>query len=86
MKKFVLLTALVAMGFGFVAFPLFAKDEQKAKVTQADENVVYTCPMHPEVISDKPGSCPKCGMFLVKKEKTLKMNVSMKMDEMQGMK
>jgi len=26
----------------------------------------YTCPMHPEVHSDKPGSCPKCGMFLEK--------------------
>jgi P-type Cu+ transporter len=24
----------------------------------------YTCPMHPEVISDKPGSCPICGMAL----------------------
>lgn len=30
--------------------------------------VEYTCPMHPEVISDKPGTCPKCGMDLVKKE------------------
>ena len=27
----------------------------------------YTCPMHPEVQSDKPGKCPKCGMTLVKK-------------------
>ncbi len=27
---------------------------------------VYTCPMHPEVRSDKPGKCPKCGMDLVK--------------------
>jgi Cu+-exporting ATPase len=27
--------------------------------------VVYTCPMHPEVESDKPGKCPKCGMTLV---------------------
>ena len=24
----------------------------------------YTCPMHPEVVRDKPGSCPKCGMAL----------------------
>lgn len=28
-------------------------------------NQKYTCPMHPEVISDKPGSCPKCHMALV---------------------
>jgi len=26
--------------------------------------VVYACPMHPEVTSDKPGRCPKCGMQL----------------------
>jgi membrane fusion protein, copper/silver efflux system len=31
------------------------------------EKVVYTCEMHPEVISDKPGQCPKCGMELIKK-------------------
>jgi len=24
----------------------------------------YTCPMHPEVVSEKPGNCPKCGMTL----------------------
>ncbi len=28
----------------------------------------YTCPMHPEVKSDMPGKCPKCGMDLVEKE------------------
>ncbi len=28
-------------------------------------NVVYRCPMHPEVKQDHPGSCPKCGMDLV---------------------
>ncbi|MDO9184397.1 MAG: heavy metal-binding domain-containing protein [Bacteroidia bacterium] len=28
----------------------------------------YTCPMHPEVTSDKPGKCPKCGMDLVEKK------------------
>ena len=25
----------------------------------------YTCPMHPEIVRDRPGSCPKCGMALV---------------------
>ncbi|MBI4929215.1 MAG: hypothetical protein HY841_00515 [Bacteroidetes bacterium] len=30
----------------------------------------YTCPMHPEVQSDNPGNCPKCGMALVKKSNT----------------
>lgn len=27
----------------------------------------YTCPMHPQIVQDKPGSCPICGMDLVKK-------------------
>src|SRR5581483_3097000 len=25
----------------------------------------YTCPMHPEIVQDKPGMCPECGMNLV---------------------
>lgn len=29
--------------------------------------VIYTCPMHPEVQQTKPGKCPKCGMNLEKK-------------------
>ena len=33
---------------------------------------VYSCPMHPEVTSDKPGSCPKCGMDLVKEDANAK--------------
>jgi len=30
--------------------------------------IEYTCPMHPEVVRDEPGSCPKCGMNLVPRE------------------
>src|SRR3989338_5357392 len=35
---------------------------------QTKNNPIYTCPMHPEVQQDKPGSCPKCGMDLVPSE------------------
>ncbi|MEO6611774.1 MAG: multicopper oxidase domain-containing protein [Chitinophagaceae bacterium] len=36
--------------------------------SQPTSSLIYTCPMHPEVQSSKPGNCPKCGMRLVKKE------------------
>jgi Cu(I)/Ag(I) efflux system membrane fusion protein len=32
---------------------------------------IYTCPMHPQIIEHHPGSCPICGMTLVKKEFTV---------------
>lgn len=37
--------------------------------TKSDAVSAYTCPMHPEVVSDKPGNCPKCGMKLVEQDK-----------------
>ena len=43
------------------------KDENM-KPTATEEKVLYTCSMHPEIIRDKPGDCPICGMHLVKKE------------------
>ncbi len=42
-----------------------ATEESPSSTT---EKVEYTCPMHPEVISNEPGDCPKCGMPLEKKE------------------
>jgi Cu(I)/Ag(I) efflux system membrane fusion protein len=44
--------------------------KNKQPVTQAATHETYTCPMHPQIIKDKPGSCPICGMDLVKKTAT----------------
>jgi len=41
-----------------------APDSTTVKTDTTKTAAVYTCPMHPEVVSDKPGTCPKCGMDL----------------------
>lgn len=39
-----------------------------AAATPAAGKTLFTCVMHPEVVQDHPGNCPKCGMKLVKKK------------------
>ncbi len=47
------------------------KDTTEPSTTQSTQKsehaVQYTCSMHPEIVQDKPGDCPKCGMKLVEK-------------------
>ena len=40
-------------------------DNGKINSLKNSTAIIYTCPMHPEIKQDKPGSCPKCGMDLV---------------------
>ncbi|MDZ7711372.1 MAG: heavy metal translocating P-type ATPase [Roseovarius sp.] len=49
----------------FDADPYFYASGNAGKVGQrAQPGAQYTCPMHPEIVRDEPGSCPKCGMAL----------------------
>jgi len=67
-SKFLFPAILVA---GLLLFNLSATSvygQTTEKKTEAVKSVTYTCPMHPEVIKDKPGKCPKCGMKLVEKK------------------
>jgi Cu+-exporting ATPase len=45
------------------------------------QKIEYTCPMHPEVIRDAPGSCPICGMALEPRTATLEDDTS-ELDDM----
>jgi len=47
----------------FEAAPQTYLSDRPAPVP-APKGTQYTCPMHPEIIRDKPGSCPICGMAL----------------------
>lgn len=54
----------------FIACSSEQKKDETAGLQHAHEaGEQYTCPMHPQVIQDKPGTCPMCGMDLVKVDK-----------------
>ncbi|RPI06113.1 MAG: hypothetical protein EHM64_04150 [Ignavibacteriae bacterium] len=82
MKTFIaLFTALMVLNFSALSQELKPRKhlmdstktekmkmmKQHQAITKHDKKAQqYTCSMHPEVISSKPGKCPKCGMALVK--------------------
>ena len=48
----------------FTADPEAYLHPQPETADPADASREYTCPMHPEIVQQGPGSCPKCGMDL----------------------
>ncbi|MDI1252515.1 heavy metal-binding domain-containing protein, partial [Thermomonas sp.] len=51
--------AMYLQGAGTAGHPAVPASE-----TEVGSGVIYTCPMHPEIRLDHPGSCPICGMSL----------------------
>lgn len=72
-----LLILMVCLGSSFIIFAQPEKGKTTADTSLPGKNqVVYSCPMHPDVTSDKPGKCPKCNMDMTRSAKEkMKMKV-----------
>ena len=73
-----ILIAFLAIGL-FSTATVIAQEKKEMKMNHSkmemkkdSVNEMYTCSMHPDVKSDKPGECPKCGMKLMKKKMEMK--------------
>ena len=61
--RIIMIVALLSLAAGVVVLPLgCGKGPHQHDAAQTAK---YHCPMHPTVVSDKPGDCPICGMRLV---------------------
>lgn len=66
MKKYLKYIAFLLMAIA--PFATHAQHGSHTAPTLKEPAQSYTCPMHPEVHTDKAGKCPKCGMALVKEK------------------
>ena len=76
MKNISIVMLIVLLAAGFIACNNAGTNNNNS-TTQTDTSgmrqvmvtdTMYTCKMHQNVISDKPGKCPKCEMDLVKQK------------------
>jgi hypothetical protein len=65
MKKAIMAIAIL-LAAGTTAFAQAKMDSTHKQMKMGAKK--YTCTMHPEVVKNKPGKCPKCGMALVEKK------------------
>ena len=66
------LKMIMMAALSILSVSVFAQDTTKQKPAMQKhkmQQVKYSCPMHPDVTSNKPGKCPKCGMDLARSEK-----------------
>ena len=69
---FITIALAVFLGLGTVSYSQEKKKSPEKREPllgmSKEQKADYYCPMHPEVTSNKPGKCPKCGMSLEKKK------------------
>lgn len=58
------LAAVIVIAGGYWGYVTFIQKND----TVSTGKEVYTCPMHPQIVQDRPGQCPICGMDLVKED------------------
>jgi len=61
----VALAVLLAVGSMSYSQEQNTQKKETSGSTSKEQKTIYYCPMHSEVVSNKPGKCPKCGMNLV---------------------
>jgi uncharacterized paraquat-inducible protein A len=72
MKKIIFLTVALL----FTTAGVFAQEKAGKKDT-AKHTILYSCPMHPDIVMYKEGKCPTCGMKLeVSKKEVMKREVT----------
>src|SRR5947209_10595548 len=65
-RQLLKLIPVLALAFGITLIFTFliGCSDQHASSPSTGEETLYTCGMHPQVIQNKPGNCPICGMKL----------------------
>lgn len=66
--KIYLLIVVVAVAITAIGTSCKHKESETHNHEVSEGKQLYTCSMHPQIIRDKPGKCPICGMDLIKKE------------------
>jgi ribosomal protein S27AE len=70
-KLLIIMLVLITASTGAFA------QNKAGKVDKTAHTKLYSCTMHPDVVSHKPGTCPKCGMHLTLSSKeALKSDVT----------
>ena len=63
-----LAVALLSTAASLYSAPVASAQQQKSAHSKKTTQFHYVCPMHEDVTSKKPGTCPKCKMKLVRKK------------------